>query len=279
MNPGGPGRGRRPRLRPWLAAGWRAGGVGRGSGLGIPAPCSPTAVGAASRVQSSTAGARGSVAPDPDPVSITLTRAFAHPPAPTPPSAAGPDHDPVPRLHGDVALNVQRHRGPDEPQHRSRPDNLAGSGRPAQLGSACSPEPPGSRHGGSASVRSPVDHRPFTRSAARSSIDHPPLGSAAEAERRDTKEATPRPRRAAAPSPGSEGRRLCHAEPPPRSAASRTCEPGENHPAPDLAAAPSRPDTYPAAGRSDPRVKVAAPAGPTPPPATCGRPEARPASA
>jgi hypothetical protein len=48
-----------------------------------------------------------------------------------------------------------------------------------------------------------------------SSIDHPPLGGAAEAERRDTKEATPRLRRAAAPSPGSEGRRLCHAEPHP----------------------------------------------------------------
>jgi hypothetical protein len=192
--------------------------------------------------------------------------------------ACRPDDDPAPRLHDEVALSVQRHGDPANP-------GWTAAGRRGWLGS---PSATGQRMlaatarvppSGGASVRSPADHRPFRRSAARSSVDHPPLGGAAGAGPRDTKEATRRPRRAAAPIPRcSEGSRCAtrssHPVRQPQEPRTR-----EQHPAPDRAAAPSRPDTYPAAGRSDPWVTVAGPAGPAPPAATCGRPEARPASA
>jgi hypothetical protein len=192
--------------------------------------------------------------------------------------ACRPDDDPAPRLHDAVALSVQRHGDPANP-------GWTAAGRRGWLGS---PSATGQRMlaatarvppSGGASVRSPADHRPFRRSAARSSVDHPPLGGAAGAGPRDTKEATRRPRRAAAPIPRcSEGSRCAtrssHPVRQPQEPRTR-----EQHPAPDRAAAPSRPDTYPAAGRSDPWVTVAGPAGPAPPAATCGRPEARPASA
>jgi hypothetical protein len=79
---------------------------------------------------------------------------------------------------------VARRRGvdcaaPQQPQYWFRPDNLAGSGRPAQPAAPAPLEPPGSHRGGGASVRSPADHRPFTRSAARSFVDHPRPGGAA----------------------------------------------------------------------------------------------------
>jgi len=84
--------------------------------------------------------------------------------------------------------------------------------------------------------------------------------------------------RAAAPIPARKG--AAWVTPRPGSAALMTCEPGQEHPARDLAAAPLRPDAHPAAaGRSDLQVRVAASAGPAPPPATYAQPEAPPASA
>jgi hypothetical protein len=105
----------------------------------------------------------------------------ARPLAPTPARTAGPDHDSLPRLHGDVALNVPRHRGPAKPRMDPGPTTrLAGVAQRSRAAHARRNRP-SPRHGGGASVRSPVDHRPLTRSAARSSIDHPPLGGAAAA--------------------------------------------------------------------------------------------------
>ena len=170
VNRGGPGRGRRPRRRPWLAAaaaGLRAGGLGQGSGLGMYG--SLLAVdGGWHRWPRSTAEFHGwgSVAPDPERVSITPIRASARSPGPTPTS--------VPSRRRSSAKAARRGgaeraapRRPRQPQDGPRPGGMAGSGRPAQLGSACSPQPPGSHPGGGAAVRSPTDHRPFTRSAAR----------------------------------------------------------------------------------------------------------------
>jgi hypothetical protein len=90
VNPGGPDRDPRLRLRPWLAAaaaGARAGGLGQGSGWGMCGSLlarrrrlAPLAAfhGRVPRL--------GSVAPDPDRVSITPIRASARSPAPTPTS-------------------------------------------------------------------------------------------------------------------------------------------------------------------------------------------------
>jgi hypothetical protein len=72
---------------------------------------------------------------------------------------------------------------------------------------------------------------------------------------------------------------LVSAESSPRSTASSTREPGQEHPARDRAAAPLRPHAHPASVRSGLQVRVAASAGPAPPPATCGQPQAPPVSA
>jgi hypothetical protein len=268
----GPGWRRQQRARAQVA--WD-----KDRGWACTAPCSPVD-GGWHRWPRSTAEFHGwgSVAPDPDRVSITPIGASTRSPAPTPTS--------VPSRRRSSAKAARRGgveraapRRPREPQDGPRPGRHGWLGSPSATGqrmlAATARLPPG----GGASVRSPADHRSFRRSAARSSVDHPPLGGAAGAEPRDTKEATRRPRRAAAPIPDARKGTVCatrssHPVRQPQEPRTR-----EQHPAPDLAAAPSRPDTYPAAGRSDPWVTVAGPAGPAPPAATCGRPQARPASA
>jgi hypothetical protein len=137
VNPSGPGRGRRGRLRPWLAAASRAAGVALG-GLGWGMDGSLLANGCWRRRPSSTAafhgwGSGGSVAPNPDRVSITLIRAFAHPRAP---DAADERAAPTTsqRRGRQAALHVQRHRGPANPPSGSRHDHVAAPGRPAQPG-------------------------------------------------------------------------------------------------------------------------------------------------
>jgi len=116
----------------------------------------------------------------------------------------------------------------------------------------------------------PTDNRPARAIVAAHRFDHWPITDRSRGQRlvhrsitrhsaappglkpRDTKDATRRPRRAAPPIPSSEGSRPWVTPSSHRSAAPRTREPGENHPAPDLAAAPSRPDTYPKPGGRTP---------------------------
>jgi hypothetical protein len=180
--------------------------------------------------------------------------------------AASPDHEPAPpRPPATLSMVPARQRG--------------WLGSPSTAGAArARRNRPGSRHGGRAAVRSLADHRPFTRSPARSPVDHSPLGGPQPPAKTAGME---RPRR-----PGVL-RLLCPAgrEPPgsrralPCSAASRTCEPRAGVPSARPRPAWLWPGTYPAAVQLDLQVRVAAPAGPAPPPATGGRPEARRASA
>jgi hypothetical protein len=76
-----------------------------------------------------------------------------------------------------ATLNQRRRCGPRRPRHGSRPTTLLAWATPAQPGSAYSPEPSGSRHGGSAAVQSAAGQRLVHRS-----ICHPPLSGAAEAD-------------------------------------------------------------------------------------------------
>jgi hypothetical protein len=204
VNPGGPDRGRRARPRAWPAARSRAGGVGRGSGLGmrgslLARPRRLLAPPLAGRGREFRSGSR-----------FCLDHANQGVRAPQRPGDQGAsmtddDDDPTPRLHGEVALNVPRHRAPLRPPSMD-PGPTTRLARVAQPpGSPCSPQPPGSHHSGGAAVRSPADHRPFTRSAARSSADHPPLGGAAEAEPRDTKRRHGGPAGCTFPSPARKG--------------------------------------------------------------------------
>jgi hypothetical protein len=82
----------------------------------------------------------------------------------------------------------QRHRPCPEPRSGSRPTTWLARVTHAPS-SLYSPGTDRHRRGGSAAVRSPATHRPFTRSAAGSSVDHPPLGGtvAAGGERRNSK--------------------------------------------------------------------------------------------
>jgi hypothetical protein len=165
-----------------------------------------------------------------------------------------------------------------------RPDNLAGSDRRAQPRGACSSAPPGYRRGGGASVRSLADHRPFTRSAASSSVDHSPPA------------APPPPRVNGGRSRSHAAALVCCGCRPRSRERSRSwhavvhpvrapLEPGlgtrVTMPSANPSAAPVRPYAGPAFVRppSGLQVRVPGPAGPAPPPATCGRPEAPPASA
>jgi hypothetical protein len=94
VNPGGPGRARRPRLLwRWPAAGSRGAGLRGGLGLGLsmhgsllarPRRLAPPAE---STAELHGWKAVGSVAPDSDRVSITLIRAFTRPRAPKPQGA------------------------------------------------------------------------------------------------------------------------------------------------------------------------------------------------
>jgi hypothetical protein len=188
-----------------LACGWLGTRIGVGHVRLLARPS--TAVGTAGRVPwpSSTAG---SVAPDPDRVSITPIRASARSPAPTPTS--------VPSRRRSSAKAARR--GGVERAAPRRPPRTPGRTAAGRHGWLGSPSATGQRMlaatarlppGGGASVRSPADHRPFTRSAARSSVDHPPLGGAAGAEPRDTQEAKRRPRRAAAPIPDARKGAVC----------------------------------------------------------------------
>jgi len=174
------------------------------------------------------------------------------------------------------------------PRRDRDPGPVPGSARSAST--MCGPRspawPPGPTCGWSACIRAAWATSSTTspgsppRSAAR-----PPAGGwwprCATGSSRDS-EATQRPWRAAAAIPQhTEGSRLWHAEIPPCSTASRTCEPGQEHPERALPPRWLRPHARPASVRppSDLPVRVADPAGPAPPPATCGQPEARRASA
>ena len=208
-----------------------------------------TAVGTAGRVPR-----LGSVAPDPDRVSITPIGASARSPAPTPTS--------VPSRRRSSAKAARR--GGVERAATATPPTpgWTAAGRHGWLGSpsaagqrmlaATARLPPRWRRSGSLTHRSPTVHA-VSGSLA---VDHPPLGGAAATAQND---GIPRghPAGPGVPRlfshPQMLGREpLVSAEISPRSTASRTYEPGENHPAPALAAAPSRPGAYPAAERPDP---------------------------
>jgi hypothetical protein len=279
VNPGGPGRGRRGRR--WPVAALRAAGVDPG-GLGWGMSDSLLANGCWRRRPSSTAGGSGgSVAPE-------SRSCFDHADqgVSASPSAGAADERAAPTTSQHRVRQAARRctcsaPRPAIPPSGSRPDNLAGPGRPAYPGSRAPLQPPGSRRGDSASGsitgRSPTVHAVsgscIRRSPAIRRNRSPP------GQRRNTE----RPRRrwrAAAPIPSSQGSRLSRRNPT-GSAASRTCEPDENTQRETVPQHPLRPDARPAAvpPPSDPQVTVAAPAGPAPPPATCGQPEARRASA
>jgi hypothetical protein len=112
----------------------------------------------------------GSVAPDPRFCLDHADQGIRASPALRPASAGGPDHDPLPRLRGDVALNVRRHRSLRESMNPARPRGLLG--RPNAAGQCLLAETARLPRGGGAAVQSLADHGPFTRSAACSSVDH-----------------------------------------------------------------------------------------------------------
>jgi hypothetical protein len=119
VNRGGPGRGRRPRLRPWLAAaaaGLRAGGLGQGSGLGMYG--SLLAVdGGWRRWPRSTAAFHGWGVSHPIPI-VSRSRRSGCPRGRLLQRrrACRPDDDQAPRLHDEVALSAQRHGDPANPR-------------------------------------------------------------------------------------------------------------------------------------------------------------------
>jgi len=219
VNPGGPGRARRARPRAWPAVGSRA-GMGRGSGLGMHGSLLAHGCCAAGRVQSSAADGRWEC--------CTRSRSrLDHANQGVRASARangaerGPDHDPGPRLHGEVALNVARHRGPPATPSMD-PGPTTGLARVAQpAGQPVLPgQPPGSPHGGGA----PVDHPPVTDRSRGQRLVHRSITRHSAPQRLHHGIPNRRyggPGGLHLPIPGSEGNHLCHAELPHRSAASR----------------------------------------------------------
>jgi hypothetical protein len=182
---------------------------------------------------------------------------------------------------------------PRIPQHGSRPDNVAGSGRRTRPGSPCTRGTarlrPWWRRIGSITRRSSTVH---AGQPARSSVDHPPFGAtaAARGERRNIKRppsgagvlAAPIPRTRMGPLSVAMTKVPAGGMPAPtpldrlQHSVNRATAPTAN-PYRSTAAARRSPGSRTAS--VGPSVRVAAPAGPAPPPATGGRPQARPASA
>jgi hypothetical protein len=163
VNPGGPDRGRRARPRALPAARLRAGGVVRGSGLGIRGsllarPRRLLARPLAGRGREFRSGSR-----------FCLDHANQGVRAPQRPGDQGAsmtdDDDPVPRLHGEVALNVPRHRAPLRPPNMDPGRQPGWLGSPSPPGSPCSPQPLGAHHSGGKSVDQPpiTDRSPGQR--------------------------------------------------------------------------------------------------------------------
>jgi hypothetical protein len=219
VNPGGPGRARRARPRAWPAVGSRA-GVGRGSGLGMHGSLLAHGCCAAGRVQSSAAGGRwGCCARSRSCLDHANqgVRASARAKG----AERGPDHDPGPRLHGKVALNVARHRDPRRPPAWIPARQPGWLGSPSPPGSLCFPDSRSApRHGGGA----PVDHPPVTDRSRGQRLVHRSITRHSAPQRLN--HGIPNRRHGGPgglhlPIPGSEGNHLCHAELPHRSAASR----------------------------------------------------------
>jgi hypothetical protein len=143
-------------------------------------------------------GPRPGVSPPPGRVSITPSGRPRGPARPR--RRAQPVPTTIQRQGCTATLHLRRHRGPGDPAWiPPRQPGWLGSpsaaGQRLLAGTARLPPWCG------AAVRSPVGHRPFTRSAARSSVDHPPLRGAAAAEHRIPTGDTAA-RHAATPSPG-----------------------------------------------------------------------------
>jgi hypothetical protein len=158
VNPGGPDRGRRPRLQPWptaAAAGSRAGGVDGGSGGACTPPCSPVD-GDQHRWPRSTAEVHGWGVSHPTRV-VSRSRRSGRPHGPVRPRRAQPVPTTIHCQGCTATVHLRRHRGPRRPQHGSRPDDLARVTQPSRAAPARRNRP-APRHGGRAAVRSPVGH-------------------------------------------------------------------------------------------------------------------------
>ena len=209
---------------------------------------------------------------------LSRSRGSGRPRAPCPGDlGASMTDDLAPRLHGEVALHMRAAAHPANPQHGSRPDKAAGSGRPARRAMPARRDCPAPTM-----VAQRFDHPSITDRSRGQRLVHRSITRHSAAPQRLNHEIPTGDTAAPADCtshPGAEGNQLVPRPAPTPFGSLQNREPGQEHPVRSHAAAQLRPETCSAARQSDPWVRVAAPAGPAPPPASSGRPQARPASA